>query len=76
MPELDGFEATRQIRRLETSRRLSPVPIVALTAHILEEHRDRGLAAGMDDFLGKPLDCQQLYTLLDRYLLAQERVTD
>ncbi len=70
MPELDGFEATRQIRRLETSRRLSPVPIVALTAHILEEHRDRGLAAGMDDFLGKPLDCQQLYTLLDRYLLA------
>lgn len=76
MPELDGFEATRQIRRLETSRRLSPVPIVALTAHILEEHRDRGLAAGMDDFLGKPLDCQQLYILLDRYLLAQERVTD
>jgi signal transduction histidine kinase/CheY-like chemotaxis protein len=76
MPELDGFEATRQIRRLEASRHLSAVPIVALTAHILDEHRDRGMAAGMNEFLGKPLDCQQLYALLDRYLLAQARVTD
>ncbi|WP_137971680.1 hybrid sensor histidine kinase/response regulator [Pseudomonas sp. F(2018)] len=76
MPELDGFEATRQIRRLEASRHLSAVPIVALTAHILDEHRDRGMAAGMNEFLGKPLDCQQLYALLDRYLLAQARATD
>jgi signal transduction histidine kinase/CheY-like chemotaxis protein len=76
MPELDGFEATRRIRQLERNRQLSAVPIIALTAHILDEHRELGLAAGMDDFLGKPLDCQQLYAMLDRYLLAQASISD
>lgn len=76
MPELDGFEATRQIRALEADQNLPAVPVIALTAHILEEHRARGLAAGMDDFLGKPLDCQQLYATLDRYLLAQAHATE
>jgi signal transduction histidine kinase/CheY-like chemotaxis protein len=71
MPEMDGFEATRQIRRLEQKLNLPPVPIIALTAHILDEHRQNGIAAGMDDFLGKPLDCKLLYETLDRYLLSQ-----
>jgi len=68
---MDGFEATRQIRRLEQKLNLPPVPIIALTAHILDEHRQNGIAAGMDDFLGKPLDCQLLYETLDRFLLSQ-----
>jgi len=68
MPEMDGFEATRQIRRLERSKRLPAVPIIALTAHILDEHRQDGSAAGMDEFIGKPLDCNQLYATLDQYL--------
>jgi signal transduction histidine kinase/CheY-like chemotaxis protein len=68
MPEMDGFEATRQIRRLEHQRQLPPIPVVALTAHILEEHRQNGEQSGMDDFLGKPLDSQQLYAVLDHYL--------
>lgn len=68
MPEMDGFEATRQIRKLESRQRLAAVPIIAVTAHILEEHRQRGIQAGMDGFLGKPLDCQVLYALLDHYL--------
>jgi CheY-like chemotaxis protein len=55
---------------------LQAVPIVALTAHILEEHRAAGQAVGMDDFLGKPLDHQQLYAMLDHYLLAPARATD
>lgn len=76
MPEMDGFEATRQIRILERERQLQAVPIVALTAHILEEHRAAGQAVGMDDFLGKPLDHQQLYAMLDHYLLAPARATD
>ena len=76
MPEMDGFEATRQIRILERERQLQAVPIVALTAHILEEHRAAGQAVGMDDFLGKPLDHQQLYAILDHYLLAPARATD
>ena len=71
MPEMDGFEATRQIRRLERQRHLSAIPIVALTAHILDEHRLSGAEAGMDDFLGKPLDCNLLYSTLDRLLLGQ-----
>ncbi|MEN0105096.1 MAG: 7TM diverse intracellular signaling domain-containing protein [Pseudomonas sp.] len=70
MPEMDGFEATRQIRRLEKQRQLRPVPIVALTAHILDEHREHGAQVGMDDFLGKPLDCQVLYDTIDRFLAA------
>ena len=71
MPEMDGFEATQQIRSLEKQRQLRPVPIVALTAHILEEHRERGALVGMDDFLGKPLDCQVLYDTLDRFLVSK-----
>ena len=67
---------SQQIRILERERQLQAVPIVALTAHILEEHRAAGQAVGMDDFLGKPLDHQQLYAMLDHYLLAPARATD
>ena len=72
MPVMDGFEATRQIRSLERSRQIAPVPVIALTAHILEEHRQHGLDAGMDDFLGKPLDSGLLYRTLERYLKPAE----
>ena len=68
MPELDGFEASRQIRRLEAEQGLAPVPIIALTAHVLDDHREQGREAGMDDFIGKPLDTEQLYACLDRFL--------
>ena len=68
MPEMDGFEATRQIRRLERKYNLPAVPIIALTAHILEEHRQHGAASGMNDFLGKPLDSSKLYSTLESYL--------
>lgn len=71
MPEMDGFEATRRIRRLERQENIPGVPIVALTAHILDEHRQHGAEAGMDEFLGKPLDSAKLYSTLDRYLLDQ-----
>jgi len=68
MPELDGFEASRQIRKLEADQQLQAVPIIAVTAHVLAEHRQRGLESGMDDFIGKPLESQQLYACLDSYL--------
>ena len=68
MPEMDGFEATRQIRQFEQQQGLLPVPVIALTAHIFEEHREEGLRAGMNEFLGKPVDRVQLYATLDRYL--------
>lgn len=68
MPEMDGFEATRQIRRLERQQQLPAVPIIALTAHILDEHRQHGAESGMNDFIGKPLDGAKLYSTLEAYL--------
>ncbi len=72
MPEMDGFEATRQIRRLERQNNLPAVPIIALTAHILDEHRQHGVESGMNDFLGKPLDSTKLYSTLETYLQPAE----
>jgi PAS domain S-box-containing protein len=62
MPGLDGLEATRQIRAAEPDKRRTP--IVALTANAYAEDRDACLAAGMDDFLVKPLDRERLAAML------------
>jgi len=66
MPRVDGLEATRRIRRLEegTNKRL---PVVALTAHAMEEQKEECLAAGMDGFLSKPIDRDALTDLLDHH---------
>ncbi|TLX60491.1 hybrid sensor histidine kinase/response regulator [Stutzerimonas nosocomialis] len=72
MPEMDGFEASRQIRALEAQLGLAPVPIIALTAHLPEEQRERGTLAGMNEFLGKPFDHLALHERLDHYLRETE----
>lgn len=66
MPEVDGYEATRSIREYEKAREQSAVPIVALTAHALEEVRSRCYSAGMNDFLTKPINTRQLTRVLSR----------
>ena len=66
MPEMDGFAATREIRRREGEFNMH-TPIVALTANALEGDRDRCLAAGMDDYLSKPIKLEQLRTVLERW---------
>jgi PAS domain S-box-containing protein len=70
MPELDGFEAARAIRKREAGG--SRMPIVAMTAHALEGARDRCLAAGMDDYLAKPVSGEQLECALRRWLDREE----
>jgi CheY-like chemotaxis protein len=57
MPELDGLEATRRLRAGESGHR---TPVVALTAGVMEGDRERCLAAGMDDFLSKPVRIDEL----------------
>jgi two-component system sensor histidine kinase/response regulator len=66
MPEMDGFEATRRIRELEAGGQRTPV--IALTAGVLQEERDRCYAAGMDDFLSKPVSKKDLEVALERWL--------
>jgi len=65
MPEMNGMEATRAIRELERSAGRY-VPIVAMTAHAMSGDRERCLAAGMDDYMTKPIRAEALVTLVER----------
>jgi CheY-like chemotaxis protein len=66
MPEVDGFEATREIRRAEAARG-GHVPIVAMTANALDGDREACLAAGMDDYLAKPVQLAALRAAIERF---------
>jgi signal transduction histidine kinase len=64
MPEMDGFEATKRIRQIESVGQLEPVPIIALTAHLAREDRERTASVGMNGFLSKPFTVNGLYKAL------------
>ncbi len=69
MPVLDGIEATRLIRRSErVSRAGHRLPIIALTANVMSGHRAKCLAAGMDDFITKPIRFAELYSTLNKHI--------
>ena len=64
MPELDGYEATRRIRAEPWG---ADIPIIAMTAHALDEERHKALAAGMNDHISKPLDPELMFVTMSRY---------
>ena len=66
MPQMDGFEATAMIRNRERGSRHTP--ICALTANAMEGDRERCLAAGMDDYIAKPVSLEKLQEALERWI--------
>ena len=66
MPEMDGFEATQEFRKKDTAGKKTP--IIAMTAHAMKGDRERCLAAGMDDYLSKPLEPSEFHQTLNKWI--------
>jgi PAS domain S-box-containing protein len=73
MPHMDGLEVTRIIRAEESSNKLSPLPIIAMTAFAMEEDRQRCLNIGMNDYISKPFPFEELERILNKYVPEQQR---
>ncbi|MBT8145973.1 MAG: response regulator [Gammaproteobacteria bacterium] len=68
MPVMDGYEATREIRKIEDAEALERTPILAVTANAVSGDREKVLEAGMDDYLSKPYQYNQLLEMINKYL--------
>lgn len=71
MPDMDGYDATRKIRRLDDPEK-AKIPIIAMTANTFSKDRKMALSSGMDDYVSKPVDMNLLVPLLEKYLVKQE----
>ncbi len=72
MPVMDGVEATLKIREIEFKLQQRNCPIIALTANALESHREKCLAAGMDDFISKPIKKKALIRAINKWVNTPE----
>ncbi|QQG35492.1 MAG: response regulator [Micavibrio aeruginosavorus] len=68
MPEMDGFEASQNIRSLELKSGNKRTPIIAMTAHAMEKDRDMCMKAGMDDYISKPVVPEKLYSVIKQWV--------
>ncbi|MGK5045824.1 ATP-binding protein [Janthinobacterium sp. GB4P2] len=71
MPVMDGYQACQALRARETASGAARLPVIALTAGVTEDDRQRCLAAGMDDYLSKPFTAAQLRAIVDHWLTRQ-----
>jgi PAS domain S-box-containing protein len=68
MPVLNGYEATTVIRNPESAVKNHTIPVIAMTANAMQEDRERCLAAGMDDYLAKPIEVTKILAMLEKWL--------
>jgi CheY-like chemotaxis protein len=68
MPEMDGFKTTKAIRE----KGFNTIPIVAMTAHAMKGDREKCLNAGMDDYISKPINREQVFTVLEKWVFQKE----
>lgn len=76
MPEMDGYTATRRIRQMEIEQDLDARPILALTANVSADAKDACIEAGMDDYLAKPIDPNDLIDMVMRHVTPDSREQD
>lgn len=69
MPVMDGFEATRTLRKREADNNLPRLPVVAVTANVIKGDRERCLQAGMDDYVSKPINSAKLVEAIEKHVL-------
>jgi CheY-like chemotaxis protein/HPt (histidine-containing phosphotransfer) domain-containing protein len=74
MPEMNGFEATKIIREMEGEAKHTP--IIAMTAHAMKGDRERCLQAGMDDYISKPIEPQELFHAIEKWTKSQDSEKD
>jgi len=72
MPEMDGYEATEEIRNPESKVSNHKVPVIAMTAHAMKGNREKCMNVGMDDYLAKPIQPQEVSDMIEKWLVKED----